>query len=81
MQCKGVAKVFRGKVQLGCRARIGNGPIELIGSGPLARALQIRQVERLLAFVAQDIGVVLEHRGIFGERACLVNAHHVHGAQ
>ena len=81
MQRKGTAKAFGGKVQLGRGTCIGNGPVELVGSCPLIHALQIRKVEGLLAFVAQNIGVVLEHRGVFGQRARLVNAHHVHGAQ
>ena len=81
MQGKGTAKVFCGKVQLGRSTRIGNGPVELVGSDSLIRALQIRQVEGLLALVAQDIGVILQHRGIFGQRTRLVHAHHVHGTQ
>ena len=81
MQGKCACEVFGGETQLGRGARVGNGPIELVGGRPLARTLQIRQVERLLAFVTQDIGLVLEHRDVLGERARLVHAHHVHGAQ
>ena len=81
VQGKCVGEVFGDETQLGRGARVGNGPVELVGSRPLARTLQIRQVERLLAFVAQDIGIVLEHCGVLGERTRLVHAHHVHGAQ
>ena len=81
MQGKGAAKVSGRKAQTGRGTRIGNSSIELIGSHPLAHALQISQVEGLLTFVAQNIGVVLEHRGVFGQRAGLVHAHHIHGAQ
>ena len=66
MQGKCTVKIFGNKAKLGCGTCIGNSPVKLIGGDPLIRTLEIRQVEGLLALVAQDIGVVLQHRGVFG---------------
>ena len=81
MQGKDAAKVSGRKTQTGRGARIGNGAIELIDGSSLIHALQIREVEGLLTFVTQNVGVVLEYRGILGQRTRFVHAHHVHGAQ
>ena len=81
IQGKCMTKIFGSKAKLGCGTRIGNSPVKLIGDGPLIHTLEIRQVEGLLALVAQDIGVVLKHRDIFCQRSRLVHAHYVYGAQ
>ena len=58
-----------------------DGPVEQVLQAGLEVAVEVGSREDLLVFLARDVAVLLQHDAVRGQRAGLVGAEDVHGAE